>query len=177
MNTVRYVRPVLAAALLLFSVIAWSQANVDESLETATLYVDAVKGSDSNPGTQQKPLKTISKAADMAATNNDGSIGTKVIVNPGTYRESVTIGTDRNTTSLPITFEAVTNGTAIVSGGDVLTGWKVYSGNNQLYTATCAYTWGLCALDSSGILQQDIIRRQEMLVVNGKVMTQVLGLT
>src|ERR1700719_729259 len=68
---------------------AFGQATVNESLETATLYVDTAKGSDSNPGTQLKPLKTIGAAASMAETNNQSSIGTKVIINPGTYRESV----------------------------------------------------------------------------------------
>ena len=38
---------------------------------------------------QSKPLKTIGAAASAAETNNQSSIGTKVIINPGTYRESI----------------------------------------------------------------------------------------
>ena len=40
---------------------AWAQAKVNENQETATLYVDATKGSDSNPGTQLQPLATIAR--------------------------------------------------------------------------------------------------------------------
>src|ERR1700752_1581899 len=79
-----------AIVLLCSLTSAFGQATVNESLETATLYVDTAKGSDSNPGTQAKPLKTIGAAASAAETNNYSSIGTKVIINPGTYRESVT---------------------------------------------------------------------------------------
>ena len=45
--------------ILLCSAVACGQATVDESLETAFIYVDAHTGSDTNPGTQQLPLKTI----------------------------------------------------------------------------------------------------------------------
>src|SRR5438067_9938938 len=114
---------------LLCASLAWSQANVDESLETATLYVDVNKGNDSNPGTKQLPLQTIGAAALAAVANNQAGIGTKVIINPGIYRESVTmIGIGKDTT-LPITFEAAVAGKAVMSGADISTGWKVSSGN------------------------------------------------
>ncbi|HEV2178506.1 MAG TPA: choice-of-anchor D domain-containing protein [Terriglobia bacterium] len=149
---------------------------MNESLETAQLWVDTTSGSDSNPGTQQLPLKTIGAAAAIAVNNNWNGVGTQVNINPGTYREAVSIGTSRYVTSLPITFQATTNGTAIVSGADVWTGWNVYSGNSSIYTNTWPYAWGLCAPDASGYLQQDIILRREMIAVNGTVMTQVLSL-
>jgi hypothetical protein len=69
---------VVLATTLLGSTLAWSQATVNESEETATLWVDTSKGSDSNPGTQQLPLKTIGAAAALAFANNQASIGTKV---------------------------------------------------------------------------------------------------
>ena len=89
----------------------WSQAYVNENLETAFIYVDTVKGSDSNPGTKSLPLKTIGAAAGLAETNNQSSIGSRVIINPGTYREAVTVSPKRTSSTLPITFEAATNGT------------------------------------------------------------------
>src|ERR1700730_5354993 len=69
---------------ILFFDSAFGQAKVNDSLETATLYGDTAKASDSNSGTQSKPLKTIGAAASLAETNNQSSIGTKVIINPGT---------------------------------------------------------------------------------------------
>jgi hypothetical protein len=169
---------VVLAATLLGSSLAWSQANVNESEETATLWVDGSKGSDSNPGTQQLPLKTIGAAAARAYANNQASIGTKVIINPGTYREAITLQQLATNTSLPMTFEAATNGTVIVSGADVWTGWQGYSKNPSIYTQAWPYQWGLCAVDS-GVppFQQNIVLRREVIFVNGNPLTQVMSLS
>lgn len=157
-------------------VLSWCQANVNENLETATIYVNGSTGSDSNPGTQSEPLQTISAAASMAETNNYNSIGTKIIIEPGTYRESVTIGKNFRTTSLPITFSAATNGTVTISGADVWTGWTEYSGNSSIYTKSWPYQWGECAGSPTGPPQQEIVLRQEMVIVNGTPLTEVLSL-
>jgi hypothetical protein len=171
-------RNVLAASLLplLFLSMASGQATVNESLETATVYVDTVKGLDTNPGTEQEPLKTIGAAATMAETSNHSSIGTKVIINPGTYRESVMLSYNNKDTSLPITFEAATNGTVIVSGATVYSGWAKYSENNSIYTTGWTYTWGQCPQLTSCPFQQEIMMRQELVAVNGSVLTQVMSL-
>lgn len=166
----------VCAAAFIWGTLAWSQANVNESLETATLWVDTSKGSDSNPGTQQLPLKTIGAAAALAMANNQASIGTKVIINPGTYREAVTLQFGPTVTSLPMTFEAATNGTVVVSGADVWTGWQAYSKNPSMYTMAWPYQWGLCAVDS-GVppFEENIVLRREMIFVNGTPLTQVLS--
>src|SRR5216684_958309 len=155
---------------------AFGQAKVNESLETAPLYVDTLNGQDSNSGTQQKPLKTIGAAASKAETNNQSSIGTKVIINPGTYRESITLSKNNKDTSLPITFQAATNGTVIVSGATVYTGWGTYSLNNSIYTNSWTNNWGECPQLSTCPYQQNIMMRQEMVAVNGTALTQVLSL-
>jgi hypothetical protein len=155
---------------------AVGQATVNESLETATLYVDTAKGSDTNPGTQQEPLKTIGAAASLAVTNNHSSIGTKVIINPGTYRESISLSHYNKDTSLPITFQAATNGTVIVSGATVYTGWAKYAENNSIYSTGWTYDWGECPQLSSCPFQQNIMMRQELVAVNGTVLTQVMSL-
>jgi hypothetical protein len=168
----------LAIATILCATLAWSQANVNESLETASLYVDVNTGDDNNPGTQQQPLKTIAAAATAAISNNQAGIGTKVIINPGMYREAITMIVSAKDTALPITFEAATTGKAVVTGADLVTGWKVYSGNSNIYTNTWAYSWGLCALDSgSAPAEQDIVRRREMLIINKALMSQVMTLS
>src|SRR5437867_3532878 len=95
--------------VLAVSILGWSQATVDESLETAYIYVDAASGSDLNPGTQTLPLKSVGAAAQRAETNNRNNVGTRVIINPGTYRESITLASTRADTSLPITFQAATS--------------------------------------------------------------------
>lgn len=167
----------LALISPLISNLAWSQANVDESLEKAFVYVDAVKGNDSNPGTQSKPVKTINAGASLAISNNHAGIGTKVIINPGTYRESIAMTVTSRDTTLPMTFQAATTGTAIVSGADVWTNWKATKGNPQIYVNTWPNKWGLCPLDDGSDPappEEDIVRRREMVVVNGTLLTQLM---
>ena len=166
---------VLLFIFFLASVFSWSQANVNESLETASIYVDAVHGNDSNSGTKTAPLKTIGASVSMAMANNDSSVGTKVIINPGTYRESVVIGGTKKSTSKPITFQAATNGTAFVSGADVLSGWSAYKGSSTIYQASWPYNFPVCpAQVPPAPAQQQIVLEPEMLIVNGKPLTQVL---
>jgi hypothetical protein len=151
----------------------WAQANVNESLEKAWIYVDTKQGSDSNPGTQNQPLKTIGTAASIALSNNRQKIGTRVIINPGTYREAITINGSNRNTDLPITFSAAKPGTVLVSGADVWTGWAK---SNNLYTHAWPYRWGACAAQNPPAPpQQNIILRREMLLINGVSLTQVLS--
>jgi ribosomal protein L2 len=162
----------LFSAAVLLPGTAFAQANVNENLETAFLYVDGTKGSDSNPGTQALPLKTIGAASAIAASNNSASIGTRVTINPGTYRESIALGGSR--TSLPITFQAATKGTVILSGSEILTGWTQSPSNQHLYSSAWNNNWGLCPTVSTCPYREDITQRQELVVVNGSVLTQVL---
>jgi hypothetical protein len=167
----------ILGALFFLSHFAFAQANINEGLETAFLYVDAVNGSDSNPGTQAQPFKTIGKGASVAETNNQSGIGTRVTINPGTYRESISLNHNKKDTTMPITFEAATNGTVIVSGSTLYTGWAKYSQNNSIYTNGWLNQWGTCPQLSSCPFQQEIMMRKEMVAVNGTVLTQVMSIS
>src|SRR6516225_11500412 len=166
-------------ALLLFASMGWGQAQVNEKLETAFIYVDVNTGSDSNPGTASQPLKTIGAATSKALSNNHQGVGSRVIINPGTYRESISMGKNVRSTNLPMTFEAATNGTVFVSGTDVWTGWTPYSGNPSIYTQAWPFQWGLCQITASPAPHnlEDIVLRREMIIVNGTPLTEVLALT
>jgi hypothetical protein len=174
-------RFLLVAAFVLLSIAGavprvFAQANVNESLETNFLYVDTVNGSDSNPCTQALPCKTISEAVSLA-TAIVGTTGSLIMVNPGTYRESITFANDR-ANYLPITVEAATNGTVTVSGADVWTGWQPYSGNSQIYTNTWPYDWGFCPMEvgDGAPYQTGLMLRREMVFMSGTPLTQVLSL-
>jgi hypothetical protein len=168
MSTWRDGHKICALLIVLLPTLVWCQANVNENLETASIYVDGATGSDSNPGTQSQPLQTIGAAALMASNNNYQSIGSKVIINPGTYRESVTIGKTFRTTSLPITFGAATPGTVTVSGADVWTDWVAYSGNSSIYTQAWPYQWGECASTTRGPTEQNIVLRHAVHLAPGR---------
>jgi hypothetical protein len=162
-------------ALASFSAHLQAQANVPESQESVILYVDAGQGDDSNPGSSSQPLRTIQAAAQRAQANNQKNFGTLVIVNAGTYREAVTLLATKGQTAAPITLQAAQTGTAVVSGADIWTGWQASSSNNEIFTHSWPYRWGLCVVPNgwpAGI--QDIVRRREMIAVNGVNLTQVL---
>lgn len=82
-----------ATALLLVLAVMTS------SLSAATYYVSPT-GSDSNPGSQELPWKTIQKAAQVAKA------GDTVIVLPGTYQEAVDITAASGQPGQPIIFRA-----------------------------------------------------------------------
>jgi hypothetical protein len=170
----------LAVCLLVLAAmpcLSWGQANINEGLETAFIYVDINHGSDSTgTGTITNPYQTITKGASVAIANNQAGIGTQVNIQPGTYRESVTMTGSASNTTLPITFQAVTNGTVIIDGATILTGWTVYSGNPNIYTTNWTYSFPACAQINGCPAAQSIVLQQEMLAVNGTVMTQVLSI-
>ena len=60
---------VLLAGLAVPGTNLFAQANVNEN-QTTYVYVDATSGSDVNPGTLAKPLKTIQSAVTLAEANN-----------------------------------------------------------------------------------------------------------
>jgi hypothetical protein len=157
-------------------------AKINEGLETVSIYVDTNTGSDSNPGTQQLPLKTISAAAAIATANSQNNIGTAVMIDPGTYRESVSVAlaSGQVNTDWPMTFEATPglSGAVIVSGADIWGGWTPSSLYPQLYTNLWPYQWGECA-PSAGTpsVEPDILLRREMTFINGTPLTQVLSLS
>lgn len=79
-----------------------------ELTPTGTLYV-SLSGSDSNPGTIDRPLRTLGKAASLA------SPGFVVYVRGGTYvgRQSITVN---GTSTLPITFRPYGTEHVVFSG-------------------------------------------------------------
>jgi hypothetical protein len=169
----------LIASLLPFFLlgVGFGQANINEGLESVYLYVNGTTGSDSNPGTESQPLQTISAAASAAETNNHNNLGTQINIESGTYRESVSLTHSSKDTTLPITFQAATGASVIVSGSTVYTGWSEYSANKSIYTTTWNYNWGTCAQLTSCPYQQEIMMRQELVAVNGTVLTEVLSET
>jgi hypothetical protein len=155
----------------------WCQANVNESLETAVLYVNTATGSNSNPGTSGQPLQTIGAAVGLAEANNLNNIGTKVIVEAGTYRESITIAPPYQGSTIPLTVQAATGATVTVSGGQQFTGWQPYPPNPNIYTDAWTYEWGLCnTLSPIAPPAPNIVLHQEMAYVNGTRLNQVLSL-
>jgi hypothetical protein len=174
MKLARVLCSVSLAVLAIAGPVAHSQANVSEN-EASVLYVDAQNGSDSNSGASSSPLKTIQAALNKANINNQKGVGTKIIVNAGVYRESVNVDPVSGMTSAALTIEAATNGTAIIAGSEVLSGWSADSQYSGAYVANWTPAQSTCALPSGWPAVQPIALRTEMLFVNNSALTQVLA--
>jgi hypothetical protein len=175
MQFTRITIALFVSILALPGVQAFSQAHVTEN-QTTYVYVDAKSGSDSNSGTQSSPLRTIQAAVNKAKSNNTKSIGTKVLINPGVYRETVSLYSDSNQTSAPMTFQATQTGGAIIAGSDVLTNWYHNTNNSSIYTHSWNYNFGSCAIPSGWPTNfAGVVLRTEMIFVNGIPLTQVMS--
>ena len=162
------------AALVVIGPRARSQANVVEN-QTAILYVDAHSGSDANSGASSSPLKTIQAAVNKANINNQKSIGTRIIVDAGIYRETVSVNPVSGQTSAALTIQAATNGTAIIAASDLISAWSTDPQYSGAYVANWTPAQSTCALPSGWPALQPIALHTEMLFLNGIAMTQVLN--
>ncbi len=151
-----------------------AQANVAET-ESAVLYVDARAGSDANAGSSTAPLKSIQAAVNKANSNNQKSVGTKIIVSAGVYREAVSINPVSGQTSAPLTVEAASTGTAIIAASDLLTGWSTDAQYAGAYVSNWTPAQSTCALPGGWPAVQEIALHTEMLFVNSVPMTQVIA--
>ena len=89
-----------------------------------TEYFVSVDGDDGNPGTYQKPLKTIQKAAKLLAP------GDMCTIRAGQYSEEVTINALRGTPEKPITFRSYPGETVTFDGTIPITSqWEKYKDN------------------------------------------------
>ena len=151
-------------------------ASVNESLETASVYVDGQTGNDNNNGSQSSPFKTINKALLIAGTNNQNGMGTQINVNAGIYREQLVFQASK--TNSPFTLQATTPGTVFVSGADSLPGntWTVSSYGPNIYTnsATSSYIYPACSTPAGWPPVPPIILRREMVFADGTRLNQVL---
>lgn len=159
------------------SVATPSIAPSDTSDHVLVVNIADPSADDANPGTESRPLKTIAKAVDLAMQNNLQNIGTRIVIYPGIYRESFSLQSKTPLSDAPIHFEAKAYGTATIAGSDVWTGW-IRRGTTNTYTHPWPYTWGLAPYPQGwegNVVLQPIVRRREMIFVNGQSLTQVMS--
>ncbi len=88
--------------------------NAPVKVTGAKYYVSASGGDDANPGTLEKPFRTISKAAAIMVP------GDACYIREGTYRETVRPA-NSGTADKPILYSAYNNETVVISGADIIT--------------------------------------------------------
>jgi hypothetical protein len=139
---------------------AAAPVQIDETKVAQTFYVSPA-GSDANAGDKAKPFGTIQKAVDAAAGK-----ATKIILQDGVYRRYVEVGKGDNL----LMFEAQNPGKAIISGADVLAGWK-QTATPQVWSREWTNKWGLNT-ENAWWGSTALNRRREMLWVNDERWTQ-----
>lgn len=151
-------------------------AQIDEGAVSEVYYVDGSSdiSSDQNSGTQDQPFKTIKRAIEVALENIKSGKGTKILIHPGVYREKIEIiGTGRNSDA-PIILEGLDKDSVIIKGSIILEGsWQQ---SDDYYTHPWPYNWGIAddIYLNYGLSLDEIIRRREMIFVNGMSLKQVL---
>lgn len=149
---------------------AYAQSNINENQNT-TLYVNGSAGSNSNSGAYGHPLKTIQAGVNKAISYAKSGIGTRLMISPGTYRESVTVN---YRSKVPITVQATTTGASIIDGANVLTNW--HKTTSTVYAYNWTDTVSGCSLPNNWYTgMPPIVLANEMLFVNGQPMTQVMS--
>jgi hypothetical protein len=143
--------------------------------KTVEIIVDADSGLDTNPGTSDRPVKTVGQAAEIAMFNRKNGTSTNVTIRPGTYREFVKITSDGPETGASIAFRATRPGTVILSGSELWSDWQVDPRNPQIYLHPWQYRWGLCEHPRGWPAISDVGLRREMILLNGTPMIQALS--
>jgi hypothetical protein len=146
------------------------------SFAGVSFYVDKA-GVDTNPGTSAAPVRTVSRGVALAVGANAKGEASRVVVGPGTYRESVTLGAGG--TSAPMVIEGYG---ATLTGADLFTGWSAQGDGS--YLAPWPYKWGTSSVpsgwstywnaDGNGY-KRDILRRSETFYVDGVPLRGVLS--
>lgn len=175
------VPPALPAAAAL------SAAAFDATVQLAVSVYDrvyhvATDGTDAGAGTQGQPLATIGEAVTRAAADNLAGRSVLVLINDGIYREWVVVPTGG--TPSPLTIEA-SGPNATISGSDVspAADWTVHDAPNRIWWRAWTQSWGVQPWPDAAWAARaategwtDVIRRREMVLVDGVWVRQVLTL-
>jgi hypothetical protein len=104
----------------------------------AQIYASPI-GKDSNPGTKEKPVRTLEHAAALAAHAMQTAKGdVTVSLGAGTYRlmKPLTLGpADSGRNGHNIVFQAEPGTRPIISGGVRITGWTLYNATKNIWAA------------------------------------------
>ena len=116
-----------ASALVCLAAAALGLARLDVAAATYVVSQSHGAAGDDNPGTADKPLKTIGAAAKLVKA------GDTVVIHAGVYREQVAVDAD-GTVAAPITFRAASGERVVVTGADLLTRWRKEAGEGNVFS-------------------------------------------
>jgi len=118
---------------------ACAQLTSSEQASTSGIYVSPT-GDDANPGTSDKPVRTLQRAQQLVEAqiqNMSGDIN--VYLAGGTYRLTapLTLGSaDSGTNGFNVVYAAASGAQPIISGAVQVTGWKLVDGGKNIWAAS-----------------------------------------
>ena len=122
---------------------------VDTPPNTSTVYHVSKDGSDENPGTQELPFLTISKAAGLIQA------GDTCIIHAGTYEETLQPAKSGQE-GFPIVFQAAENEKVIITAMQALSDWTIDQG--AIYKTTVDWDLGQKNFVMNGSTACDLAR-------------------
>lgn len=145
------------------------------------VHVRTRHASDRNPGTEERPVRTIKRGVAIAVLASSRGRPARVVVHPGIYREGGIVIPSGPRDAGRLTLTAKRKGTVIVSGSDVWGGWQQHS--QQIYKHAWSYNWGTAPIPSDWegtyaepqMQNNPVIRRREMIFVDGESLYQVMS--
>jgi parallel beta-helix repeat protein len=165
-----------------------SSEDLEAEATAVTLHLNpwATNASDTNDGSEAKPLKTIQAAYEKMLPLKEAGTNVRILFYPGVYRDVLINGQEnlRPFWGIPnngatLLLAAKQKGTAIFSGSDVWTGWT--NEGNGLWSKAWPYNWGAPgAGDDTTPGAPDVpelAARRELVFVAGARLTQVLNKT
>jgi Right handed beta helix region len=157
-----------------------------EAFTGVTLHLNprASNASDSNDGSEAKPLKTIQGAFDKMVALKASGKSVRILFYPGVYRDTLIGSESRQHWMIPdnsasLVFQAKEKGKAIISGSDVWRGWT--NNGNGLWSKAWPYDWGAPEAGKDPFPGApdvpELAARRELVFVGGQRLTQVLNKT
>ncbi|MBV9468621.1 MAG: hypothetical protein JOZ57_05200, partial [Abitibacteriaceae bacterium] len=159
----------MAGCVLLASLFASSQSILAATaLRGPGLYASPT-GNDRNPGTPQRPIRTLEHARDLVRRINRNMGGdVTVYLHGGTYRLTQPLildASDSGSNGYNVIYTAVAGEQPVISGGVAVTGWKQVDARRNLWAAPAPaglnntrqfYVNGMRALRTRGRLPVDV---------------------
>jgi alpha-N-arabinofuranosidase len=156
---------VLFLYLLIQSILASPGLEPTSKIDTIKEYHVSKKGSNNNVGTKEFPLLTIQAAADRA---NPGDI---ITVHEGIYRERVNPPRGGISDNKRIVYQAATNEKVVITGSELVTGWKKVENDTWFVTLPNRFFGGFNpykdVLDGHWFRPKDRIHHTGSVYLNG----------
>lgn len=150
----------------------WS---IDTQAVRHTLFVaQSDRADDGNPGTADRPLRTIQAAVNLARRHARAGEGTRILIGPGVYRETVDISGRAD--NAPLIIEARPTGRAVISGSDLFTEWRQVGPGAGVWEHHWPHRFGWVDNPWPGLMPMTTPGlRRELLFIDSRPMRQVFA--